>query len=78
MQEVLILQGEDNKCEWQVTLCNGGFYDGWKTFAMDHCLKKEEHIMFILVANDCFIVHIFDEFGFEKIIPRGLSSKGQR
>jgi hypothetical protein len=67
-----------NKCEWQVTLCNGGFYDGWKAFAMDHCLKKGEHLMFILIANDCFVVHIFDEFGFEKIIPRGLSSKGQR
>ncbi len=34
--------------------------------------------MFTIVANDCFIVHIFDEFRFEKIIPRGLSSKGQR
>lgn len=34
--------------------------------------------MFILVANDCFVVHIFDEFGYEKIILKGLSSKGQR
>ncbi len=78
MQKVLILRKRDNGCEWQMTLCNGGFYDGWKAFAMDHCLKKGEHLVFTLVTNDCFVVHIFDEFGCEKIIPRGLSSKGQR
>ncbi len=76
--KVLILQGGDNICEWQMTLCNGRFYDGWKAFTMDHCSKKGEHIMFILIANDCFVVHIFDEFGSKKIIFRGLSSKGQR
>jgi hypothetical protein len=32
--------------------------------------------MFTLIANDCFIVRIFDEYGFEKALPRGLSSKG--
>jgi hypothetical protein len=43
---------------------------------MDHCLKKGEHLVFTLIANDCFVVHIFDEFGFEITIPRGLSSNG--
>ncbi len=28
--------------------------------------------------NDCFDVHIFDEFNFEKAIPRGLSSQRLR
>jgi hypothetical protein len=43
-----------------------------------HCLKKREHLVFTLIANDCFIVHIFYEFGSKKSIPRGLSSKGQK
>jgi len=72
------LQGGDNRCEWKMTLYNGRFYDGWKAFTMDHCSKKGKHLMFILIANDCFVVHIFDEFGSKKIIFRGLSSKGQR
>jgi hypothetical protein len=28
--------------------------------------------------NDCFDVHIFDEFSFKKTIPRGLSSQRLR
>jgi hypothetical protein len=59
-----------------VSLCNGRFYGGWKSFAMDHCLKKGEHLVFTFIANDCFIVHIFGEFGFEITIPRGLSNNG--
>jgi len=57
-----------------MNLCNGRFYDGWKTFIMDHCLKKGEHLVFAFIANDCFLVHIFDEFDFEITNPRGLSS----
>ncbi len=74
----MILQGGDNGCEWQVNLWNGKFYDGWKSFTMNHCLKKGEHLVFTLITNDCFVVHFFDEFGFEKVILKGLSSKGQR
>jgi hypothetical protein len=59
-----------------VSLCNERFYDGWKSFAMDHCLKKGEHLMFTLGTNDCFVVHIFDEFGFEIIILKGLLNNG--
>jgi hypothetical protein len=55
-----------------VNLCNRRFYDGWKAFAMDHCLKKGEHMVFNFITNDCFVVHIFDEFGFEITILRGL------
>jgi hypothetical protein len=39
-------------------------------------MKKEEHMVFTLIANDCFVLHIFDEFGFEITIPKGLSSNG--
>jgi hypothetical protein len=45
-----------------------------KAFVMDHCLKKGEHLVFTFIVNDYFVVHIFDEFGFEITIPRGLSS----
>jgi hypothetical protein len=43
---------------------------------MDHCLKKGEHLVFTIIANACFVVHIFDEFGFEITITKGLSSNG--
>jgi hypothetical protein len=56
IQEVLPLQGGDNECSWQMTLCNTGFYDHWKTFAVDHCLKKGEHLMFILIKMIVFMV----------------------
>jgi hypothetical protein len=59
-----------------VNVCNGKFYDGWKTFIMDHCMKKGEHLVFTFIANDCFVVHIFDESGFEITIIRGLSNNG--
>ncbi len=64
------LQGGDNGCEWQMSLCNGELYDGWKSFAIDHSLKKGEDLVFTFVTNDCFVIHIFDEFGFEKKILR--------
>ncbi len=44
MQEVLTLQGGDNRGAYDI-------YSYW---------------------NDCFDVHMFDEFIFEKEIPRGL------
>jgi hypothetical protein len=49
MQELLNLKGRDNRCNWQVTLCNTKFYDHKKSFAMDHCLKKGEHLMFTFI-----------------------------
>ncbi len=75
MQEVLTLQGGDNRCSQQVTLCNTKLYDHQKTFVIDHCLKKGEHLVFTFIKMNCFDVHIFDEFRFEKVIPRGLSSQ---
>jgi hypothetical protein len=43
---------------------------------MDHSLKKGEHLVFTFITNDCFIIHIFVEFGFEKVILKDLSNKG--
>jgi hypothetical protein len=34
-----------------------------------------EHLVFYFYENDYFDVHIFNEFSFEKVIPRGLSSQ---
>ncbi len=39
-------------------------------------MKKGEHLVFTFIANDCFVVHIFDESGFEITIIRGLSNNG--
>jgi hypothetical protein len=45
----LNLQGGNNGCSWQVTLCNIEFHDHLKAFAMDHYLKKGEHMVFIFI-----------------------------
>jgi hypothetical protein len=47
-----------------------------KHLQMDHSLKKGEHLVFIFITNDCFIIHIFAKFGFEKVIIKGLLNKG--
>lgn len=62
----MILEGASG-CEWVVSMYLGGFYGGWKSFAVDHRLEKGDSLMFSLIGARRFTVFVFDKYGIEKV-----------